>query len=265
MGLREDTASGPRCSKAELPSAAKWVLRHPPAGPRPPSLARSCLGAPAELGKRSAAHGVRTWPVRPRATHGCGESWPRASPPCAGGPSSPSWPGGSHAGAQRRPERNPLGPLKRGSWLGPPGSEDNTAPTCGPRTTRIFKTLPSGGLLDPTCYREILPQHALLRCHTVGRFSPRWRSPPSWTSRKRQSAGWNRQSATYASGLHVAVYRLGAGPSTSVPGPCATTSARRGPRSLAEHVDLRRPERYQPLCGKRCPGHFVCASPGHRL
>ena len=33
----------------------------------------------------------------------------------------------------------------------------------------IFDGLPAGGILDPTFYREILPQEAFLHCYTVGR------------------------------------------------------------------------------------------------
>ena len=75
----------------------------------------------------------------------------------------------------------------------------------------IFAGLPSGGLLDPTCYREILPQHALLRCHTVGRGFTEVEVTAELDQPEEAVCGANRLSATYASGLHVAVYRLGAG------------------------------------------------------
>jgi hypothetical protein len=75
----------------------------------------------------------------------------------------------------------------------------------------IFDGLPSGGLLDPTFYREILPQHALLRRHTVGRGFTEEEAIAELDQPDEAVCGANRLSATYASGLHVVVYRLGAG------------------------------------------------------
>lgn len=75
----------------------------------------------------------------------------------------------------------------------------------------IFEGLPAGGLLDPIFYREILPQHALLRCHTVGRGFTEEETTADLDRPDEAVCGANRLSANYASGLHVAVYRLGAG------------------------------------------------------
>ena len=75
----------------------------------------------------------------------------------------------------------------------------------------IFDGLPSGSLLDPTFYREILPQHALLRCHTVGRGFTEVEATAELDQPEEAICGANRLSATYASGLHLAVFRLGAG------------------------------------------------------
>jgi len=75
----------------------------------------------------------------------------------------------------------------------------------------IFDGLPCGGLLDPTFYREILPQHALLRCHTVGHGFTEEEATVELDQPDEAVCGANRLSANYASGLHVAVYRLGAG------------------------------------------------------
>jgi hypothetical protein len=75
----------------------------------------------------------------------------------------------------------------------------------------IFDGLPSGGLLDPTFYREILPQHALMSRHTVGRGFTEEEAFTELDQPDEAVCGANRLSANYASGLHVAVYRLGAG------------------------------------------------------
>ncbi len=75
----------------------------------------------------------------------------------------------------------------------------------------IFEGLPCGGLLDPTYYREILPQHALLKCHTVSRAFTQDEVTVDLDQPDEAVSGANRLSANYASGLHVAVYRLGAG------------------------------------------------------
>ena len=75
----------------------------------------------------------------------------------------------------------------------------------------IFDGLPSGGLLEPTFYREILPQHALLRCHTVNRAFTEEEVTTDLDQPDEAVCGANRLSANYASGLHVAVYGLGAG------------------------------------------------------
>ena len=75
----------------------------------------------------------------------------------------------------------------------------------------IFDGLPCGGILDPTFYREILPQHALLRCYTVGRGFTEEEATAELDRPAEAVCGANRLSANYASGLHVAVYQLGAG------------------------------------------------------
>jgi hypothetical protein len=75
----------------------------------------------------------------------------------------------------------------------------------------ILEGLPCGGLMDPTFYREILPQHALLKCHTVSRAFTQDEVTVDLDQPDEAVCGANRLSANYASGLHVAVYRLGAG------------------------------------------------------
>jgi len=75
----------------------------------------------------------------------------------------------------------------------------------------IFEGLPSGGLMDPVFYREILPQHAFLRCYTVHRGFTQEEVTADLDEPTEAVCGANRLSANYASGLHVAVYRLGAG------------------------------------------------------
>lgn len=75
----------------------------------------------------------------------------------------------------------------------------------------IFEGLPSGGILDPTFYREILPQHAFLRCYTVSRGFTEEESTADLDPPAEAVCGAHRLSANYASGLHVAVYRLGSG------------------------------------------------------
>ena len=75
----------------------------------------------------------------------------------------------------------------------------------------IFDGLPAGGILDPVFYREILPQHALLRCYNVGRGFTQEELTAELDTPDEAVCGANRTSANYASGLHVAVYRLGAG------------------------------------------------------
>ncbi|MCY2992354.1 MAG: hypothetical protein NTY19_31390 [Planctomycetota bacterium] len=75
----------------------------------------------------------------------------------------------------------------------------------------IFDGLPSGGILDPTFYRELLPQDAFLHCHTIGRGFTEEEATAELDQPTEAVCGANRLSANYASGLHVAVYRLGAG------------------------------------------------------
>ena len=75
----------------------------------------------------------------------------------------------------------------------------------------IFDGLPSGGIMDPVFYREILPQHALLRCYGIGRGFVVEEATAELDEPAEAVCGSNRLSANYASGLHVAVYRLGEG------------------------------------------------------
>ncbi len=75
----------------------------------------------------------------------------------------------------------------------------------------IFDGLPSGGLLDPTYYREILPQNGLMRCYTRDNGFTQLETAAELDPPDEAVSGANRLSANYASGLHVAVYRLGAG------------------------------------------------------
>jgi hypothetical protein len=75
----------------------------------------------------------------------------------------------------------------------------------------IFDGLPAGGILDPTFYREILPQQAWLKCYTVGRGFTEEEITGDLEQPLEAVCGANRLSANYASGLHVAVYPLGAG------------------------------------------------------
>ena len=75
----------------------------------------------------------------------------------------------------------------------------------------IFEGLPCGGLMDPTFYREILPQHALLKSYTANRTFTQEEVTVELDQPDEAVSGANRLSANYASGLHIAVYRLGAG------------------------------------------------------
>ena len=75
----------------------------------------------------------------------------------------------------------------------------------------LFAGLPAGGLLDPTFYREIVPQHALLRCYTTSQPFTEEEATAELDQPAEAVCGENRLSANYASGLHLAVYRLGAG------------------------------------------------------
>jgi hypothetical protein len=75
----------------------------------------------------------------------------------------------------------------------------------------IFAGLPAGGILDPVVYRELLPQQALLRCYTTSRPFTEEEATAELDQPAEAVCGANRLSANYASGLHVAVYRLGAG------------------------------------------------------
>jgi hypothetical protein len=60
-------------------------------------------------------------------------------------------------------------------------------------------------------YREILPPHVLLKNYTVGRGFVQEETATKLDPPAEAVCGANRLSANYASGLHVAIYRLGAG------------------------------------------------------
>jgi hypothetical protein len=75
----------------------------------------------------------------------------------------------------------------------------------------IFEGLSAGGIMDPTYYQEILPQRVLLKCYTVGRGFTQEELTAEFDEPVEAISGANRLSANYASGLLVAVYRLGAG------------------------------------------------------
>jgi len=75
----------------------------------------------------------------------------------------------------------------------------------------IFEGLSAGGIMDPTYYREILPQRVLLRCYTVSRNFTQEELTAELDEPVEAVSGANRLSANYASGLLVAIYRLGAG------------------------------------------------------
>jgi hypothetical protein len=76
----------------------------------------------------------------------------------------------------------------------------------------IFDGLPSGGIMDPTFYREILPQQAFLRCYTVRKEGFTEQEAVAELQTPAEAiCGANRLSAIYGSGLHVAVYDLGTG------------------------------------------------------
>jgi hypothetical protein len=75
----------------------------------------------------------------------------------------------------------------------------------------IMAGLPAGGLLDPVFFREILPPHVLLKNYTVGRGFVQDEVTTDLDPPAEAVCGANRLSANYSSGLHVAIYRLGAG------------------------------------------------------
>lgn len=78
----------------------------------------------------------------------------------------------------------------------------------------IFDGLPSGGIMDPGFYREIIPQQAFVHCYTIHKGFMGFLTEEAVAeldSPAEAVCGANRLSANYASGLHVAVYELGAG------------------------------------------------------
>jgi hypothetical protein len=76
----------------------------------------------------------------------------------------------------------------------------------------IFEDLPCGGIMDPTFYRNLVPNQGLLHCYTVpGRTVTQDEKTADLDRPVEAVCGANRLSFNYASGLHLAVYELGAG------------------------------------------------------
>jgi hypothetical protein len=76
----------------------------------------------------------------------------------------------------------------------------------------IFDGLPAGGIMDPTFYWDLVPYESFCRCYSTDGFSMTQEEKTAGLDKPAEAiCGANRMSFNYASALHVAVYRLGAG------------------------------------------------------